>query len=120
MAKMKVGQLVKDVRTVVIDVEGEPLGVTYRPSEITPATEAAMMDQVDGSRAGGGLCKLLTKVLIGWELVGDDEKPYPTTEAALRKLPIAFLGVVVKGITDDLRPNGTSAAALNDGSVAAG
>lgn len=119
MAKMKVGQLVKDARTVAVDVEGEPLNVTYRPSEITPATEAAMMDQVDGSRAGGGLCKLLAKVLVGWELVGEDEKPYPTTEAALRKLPIAFLGLVVKGITDDMRPNGQSAAASNAGLVAA-
>lgn len=119
MAKMRVGQLVKDARTVQVDVEGEPLSVTYRPSEITPATEAAMMDQVDGSRAGGGLCKLLTKVLIGWELVGDDDKPYPTTEAALRKLPIAFLGMVVKGITDDMRPNPPSAATSNGGSIAA-
>jgi len=120
MAKMKVGQLVKDARTVQVDVEGEPLNVTYRPSEITPATESAMMDQVDGSRAGGGLCKLLAKVLVSWELVGDDDKPYPTTEAALRKLPIAFLGIVVKGITDDLRPNGPSAAASNDGLAAVG
>jgi hypothetical protein len=120
MAKMKVGQLVKDARTVEIPIDGEPLTVSFRPSEFTPATEAAMMDQVDGSRAGGGLCKLLAKVLVSWELVGDDEKPYPTTEAALRKLPIAFLGLVVQGITGDMRPNATSAAPLNGGLVAAG
>jgi hypothetical protein len=38
----------------------------------------------------------------------------------LRKLPIAFLGLVVQGITGDMRPNATSAAPLNGGLVAAG
>lgn len=117
---MRVGQLVKDVRTVEIPIDGEPLSVTYRPSAITPATESAMMDEVDGSRAGSGLCKLLSKVLVGWDLVGDDDKPYPTTEAALRKLPIAFLGLVVQGITGDMRPNAPSAAPLNVGLEAVG
>lgn len=116
----KLATIMADRRTVPVDLgDGETLTVTYRPSGVTPETEEQFLGSVDQQRVGGGLAKFLAPILVGWDLTGEDEKPYPTTEKALRKLPLTFLNKVVTAITADMRPNPQNAATSTGGSIAA-
>jgi hypothetical protein len=109
----KLAQLLKDRRTLKISLgEGETLVVTYRPGAITPATHDVTMDLVEQQRQPAALAKSLALVIIDWDLIGDDDQPYPVTEEALRALPMSFLSDVFQAIQEDLSPN----AAKSEGS----
>lgn len=117
----KLASILKNDRDLTINLgDGEPLQVTYQPGAVTPETEDAFMSKADSQRGGLALAQFLCSVLTAWDLVGDDGKVYPITEKGLRKLPIAFLGMVVTAITNDMRPNPQNAATSHGGSLAAG
>jgi hypothetical protein len=117
----KLASILADKRTVPVDLgDGEMLTVTYRPSAVTPESEDQFLNTLAEQRGGGALAKFLALTILTWDLIGDDEKPSPTTEKALRKLPIFFLSSVVKAITGDMRPDPQNAATSNGGSLAAG
>jgi hypothetical protein len=75
-------------------IEGEEVEITFRPHLVTPELRAKWTrqiqdDQKDESNDGAASdydCKLLSNVLIDWNLTADGE-PFPLTYDNLLKLP---------------------------------
>lgn len=88
--------------------------MTYRPGGITPETEERLEALGKEQRVGASLITLLKDTLVAWDITDDKGKPLPVTEASLRQLPLRFLGDVVRAITEDMRPNGSSAGTSAD------
>lgn len=86
--------------TAVIDIDGEPLRVTFRPYTIEE--KRAMGEAMKESTTGGDdeVTTFLADILIGWDLpVSDtDPTPFPTDAASLATLPAEFVGAVLRGI----------------------
>jgi len=91
--------------TVTIKVPDLDMTITYRPGNVTPEAHDATMELLDGKRQPAAAAKSLAASLVSWDLVGDDDKPYPITEKALRKLPVHILFRVFGAIQEDLNPN---------------
>lgn len=80
--------------TYEFEFEGEQISVTFRPHLITPELRAKWTRQVqdqaaDESNEGAAQdydCKLLSEVLIDWNLTADGEA-FPLTYDNLLKLP---------------------------------
>lgn len=111
---VRVANLSANTKSVTIDIDGETLNITYRPSGMTPETEDRLHAMAAERRGGASLITLLVDVLASWDLLGNDERPYPITTESLAKLPTLFLSKVAEGIMQDIAPNppsgGTSAA----------
>lgn len=101
----KISHLRKGQRTLTIDLDGEPLSITYLTGAVTPATHDAALDLVEKQRVGAALAKSLSLSLFSWDLTDDDGNGYPVTEEALRELPVSFLDKIFAAIQDDLVPN---------------
>lgn len=114
---LRLSQLRADMRSVTLDIEGESLTITYRPSAITPEAEDQLRDLSGQARPGAALAELLANLIAGWDLFGDDEQPLPITPETLRRLPTAFLASAMQAIAEDIRPNGRSAATSGAGSL---
>lgn len=99
---IRLSDLQKDERTCTVEYGGETCEVTYRPSGYTPLVESQLQDEAEAGKPGLALAGLLSKILIGWEVM-DGEKKVPTTYNSLVNLPEAFLVAVVNKITDDVQ-----------------
>lgn len=105
---VRLSDLMRDSRTITVPVGDDVLTVTYRPSGITPETEERLAKLGQDQRLGASMIALLSETLAGWDLVDDKGKTLPITEAQLRKLPMRFLGDLVRAMTEDMRPNSSS------------
>ncbi len=112
---VSITHLVRDRRTVTVPVGDESLTVTYRPSGFTPETEARLRQYADDQRGGAALVALLADCLVDWDLLAEDGEPVPISIKTLNSLPTLFLSQVVQAISEDMRPNLTSAGASGAG-----
>jgi len=117
---VRVGNLVRDRRTVTMPIGDESLTITYQPSGITPDTEDKLREYAADQRGGAMLVALLVDCLVEWDLLDDRGKPLPITADSLRKLPTIFLAQVAQAITEDMRPNLPSAGTSGAGSLQMG
>ena len=112
---MKLAQLLAKERTLDIDIDGDTLNVTYRPSDLTPELEDRMQASFETNRPGGALAKYLSGLLIGWDLEGEDGV-IPLTPEGLAILPIEFLNTVAQAVIEDSNPKKTNAETSLGGS----
>lgn len=82
--------------------DGEELAVTYKPGILTAALENEL--SAYGQRSEGW-ADLVSRLVVSWELTGEDGNPYPLQKEALMALPGWMLQAVVFGIREDLSPN---------------
>ena len=111
---MKIGNLVRDRKTVTVAVGNGTVQVTFRPGGITPETEDRLREMIAEQRVGASFVALLSGIIVEWDLQDDDGKPYPTDAESLRRLPTMFLYSVAQAVSAEMVPNapsgGTSAA----------
>lgn len=102
---MKLSQLTAATREIVVNYFGHEVQVTYRPGVLTPEED----DRLQVARAENGLTDalidLLTRLIVAWDVVGDDDKPLAITPATLRTLPNALLLNIVAAAQEDMVPN---------------
>lgn len=99
---LNLANLKHNTRSVSIDYFGEPVNLTYRPSEMTPATEAELQGAADEERTEV-MVRTVARLVTAWDVMDGDE-PLPITADVLRGLPSAFLLHVLDGIQADMRP----------------
>ncbi len=114
---VRIGNLVRDRRTVTIPIDDETITITYRPGGFTPDTEDRLREYADDQRGGAALVAMLADVLVEWDVLDDDGKPLRPTAENLRRLPTMFLGQVAQVIAEDMRPNPQSAGVSGAGSL---
>ncbi|MGH2520157.1 MAG: hypothetical protein ACRDF8_10165 [Chloroflexota bacterium] len=108
---LKISDLAKSRRELALDYEVEPshietLNLTYTTSWLTAAKEAEMREMATaGGRNAESLARVLSDMLVDWDVIGEKGKPYPTNFEHLAVLSIEFLAFVLAGINQDLRPN---------------
>jgi len=93
----------KAERALVVSFGEETLSIRYSPMAVTTAVmlEDAKMRQE--GRSLEGTIGFLAAILTGWNLVGDDEKPIPTTSESLTVMPLQILEQIAKAVMEDLK-----------------
>jgi hypothetical protein len=87
-------------RTITLDVDGEPLTVTYRPYVTKEHKDLMARAEADGSGGDVTMVAILAEVLVSWDMetAPGDPTPYPTDAAHLEELPAEFVKAVWQGI----------------------
>lgn len=102
----RLAQILAETHTLIID-KYDGLSVTYRPNALTPETHDAAIALLEKQRGGAAVAQSLALVLVSWDLIDENDQPYPTDEQSLRTLPNRFLEDVFTAIVNDQRPNPT-------------
>jgi hypothetical protein len=90
--------------TVTVEYLGESAEVTYRPALLTPRDEAKL-SEMEGKAAIDEMVGQLERVLVEWDVLGDDGTPMEITAENLTDLPSNFLLVVMQAVREDSAPN---------------
>lgn len=86
----------------------EALAVTYRP--YSEADEEAILGVHGGIWTNGAVRAFLSDVVIAWDLLGDDGKPVPTDEAALKGISMDILAPIWLDVRNSINPPTTTSA----------
>lgn len=92
---------------VKVAVGDDELTVRYAPNRYTPRFEEQL--QAAGEKSLS-LARMVAALVIEWDLLGDEDEPYPLTQEALAELGVKFLSDVVGAIVRDVSPNPKSSA----------
>lgn len=107
---MKLATIENDAVDVAVSYKGETLHVTYNAAAYTSKLEESLRRPEEETSQSRILARLLSRLLVKWDLVDAKDKPVKTDEETLAGLPIKFLSAVAKGITEDTSPNSTTTA----------
>ncbi len=88
-------------RTCTFEYGGEPVEVTYTQQESSVAF-VRQLRALEGGHDEDAVVVALSRVLIAWDVLDDNDKPLPTTEAVLETLPFPFLMETLVAIRDDV------------------
>lgn len=100
---LNLANLANNTRTVEVDYFGEKFSVTYKPSMITPGTEAELQGASDEERTTV-LIEQLCARMTAWDLM-DGNEPTPITPERLRSIPSPVLLHIMDAMQEDMRPN---------------
>lgn len=104
---MQVKKLKGDLRSTTIHYLDDSATITYRPGELTPVVENEMREAGEDGDATF-LAELLSRIVVQWDLEGEDGESYPITPDDLSVLPSAFLLAVLTGVREDMTPKPTN------------
>ena len=82
----------------------------------TPAQAAAERDRwwQDALAESLGYLDVLAKLLVSWDVLGDDGQPLPVSTQMLEQFPLSFINAIVGAILTDGLPNPQSGEDLPD------
>jgi hypothetical protein len=101
---IRLSDLTKETRKAHVNVgASEPLEIEYRVRAYTAELEDSIIGAQE--RPAMALAQILKKLIVAWNLVDDDGKPYPIDDAHLSKLPVQVAIAIFQAIADDMRPN---------------
>lgn len=92
MGGVKLSALKGGTDTLVVPVGDDNVTIIYKPYAVTTEFSARMEDLARSDEAGiEEYLELLLEVLVSWDLLDDDEQPFPITASTLRETPARFL-----------------------------
>ncbi len=101
---VKVSQLLSKRIKAEVEYEGEKVHFTYRPFSDELEEEALAL--TNGEYSNKTASALVSKLVLDWDVEGDDGEPLPLTVEALRPLPTAFKMAIVLRVMEEMRPSG--------------
>lgn len=99
---MKLANVLKNERTLVIKIGEENLNLSYYPSKVTPEAEDEFKSMLDNGRSGNALTSFLSSVIKSWDLVDEEGNNIDVTFDRMKKLPLDFIGECTSAIFEDL------------------
>lgn len=98
---ISVSHLKNDKRNLDLEYSGETVHIVYKPSELTPTVMAEMRE---ANEEGNDFftTDILCKLLVEWDVMGEDGQPLPIVFDELRYLQSAFLSAVLTACTEDM------------------
>lgn len=94
--------LIQDVRKLEIDINGETLNVTYRPSSYTLATEREFKNALHSDMPANALAVVLVDMIEEWDLLDDSGNVIPPETKNLQTIPSWFIVRVSNALMDDM------------------
>jgi hypothetical protein len=102
---LKLSDLAVKVRNLAVDVgDGAVVNVVYKPHEMTLQDELLISNTEDAEDRVTLIIGLLARVVVNWDILGDDEKPLPVTVKTLGLLPSSVLLCIQAAIREDSGP----------------
>jgi hypothetical protein len=113
---VRVADLAKERREVLVNTPLGQVRVSYRPNVRTPADEARMA-QATGEDAYREMLESMQKLVVDWELVGPvydaedgsiiiaEDEPVPTKPEVLQHISSTLLSMIFQEMLEDMRPN---------------
>lgn len=117
---VKLSDLLKNERTIKVDIQGTDLTVTYRPSSITPETQDVFYAMMEKQRSGLALAEILTQRVVAWDLTDDEGEEIEISFDELKTIPVDVLAFVSNAILADMEADADDQKNLGDGSRRAG
>ncbi len=111
---MKLAELAKKTKELTVDIDGQPLSVTYYTNAYTPEMEALLLEAE--KQPAASLARVVLNLVVSWDLEESDGSMYPLSWEKVSKLPVQFLVWVFQGIAADIRPNEMTAGTSKGGS----
>lgn len=97
-----INTITSEIREFEPEILGETGKISYRQSAYTPAVESAMVEAANAQMPAEAAAKILSAVLVDWDLLDEKgEKIAPTYENMLA-LPASFLSAVVSAVMEDI------------------
>lgn len=106
---MKLNELKNKSKTLSLDTQYGRVNIVYCPAKFTAEVEGMVADGQE--KPVTAIVQLLGRLVMQWDIEGDDGKPLAVSEETLLQMPVDLLVVMVKGITEDMRPNVVNAPA---------
>jgi hypothetical protein len=101
---IKLSDLTKETSKLSIDLgASEPLEIEYHTRAYTPELEESIVGAQE--RPAAALAQILQRLVVAWNLVDDNNQPYPLDEEHLGKLPVQVMISIFQNIAEDMRPN---------------
>jgi hypothetical protein len=102
---VKLSNIVRNERPLAVEVETadgfDKINLKYKPSVITPATDAANREEAEGKPFITIVISQLLIIMSGWDLE-DEGGIIPLTEEGLRNVPNLLLGTIWEAIIADI------------------
>jgi len=101
---IRLSDLTKETRKISVNIgASEPLEIEYRARAYT----AELEDNLTGAQEhpAATLAQILQRLVVSWNLVDDNDRPYPLDETHLGKLPVQVMIAIFQAIAEDMRPN---------------
>lgn len=97
---IRLADLARQVRTITVRFDGidDALTVRINPHRMTPQKEIAFLAAARADEATRATVELLADVLVGWDLLDDDGRPFPTDAATLGGLPSSLLMATMRAL----------------------
>lgn len=96
----KAGQIKARTRTAEFAIEGDDWKIEYRPFSQNLLKEVT---QGDDNEQLDGLVGLLERVILGWNLTDDDDKPLPFDADWLRGVGLDYVRMILEGLMEDMQ-----------------
>jgi hypothetical protein len=103
---LRLSELHNDRRSINVRFDAGDLKVTYQPSAWNDKTEieAAKVSDDDGGNIRAEATRL-ARIVIDWDLEGDDGQKTPVSVETLASLGLPFMNKISTAIMDDAFPN---------------
>lgn len=102
--------LILDQRTIAVPIGKDPenkgdieIVVTYRPSGLTPIIEAEANRMYAQGLQGCGTARLLSGMVVKWDITNDDGDPIPVTYEGMTLVPVFALAKILDELLADVR-----------------
>ncbi len=120
---IRLSEIISQQKWIEVDVAGEMVKIAYTPNKITlrRATELGkLIDEIDDNPdldIGAETARMFCDLVGTWDILGEDERPYPIDIKSLQEFPANIMNIILKAVNDDVEehedskksPNGTSA-----------
>jgi len=116
---IRLSALTADRRTIVVQFGEDSLSLTYRPSAFNAVQEERELEQRAKGQHLKSQASSLAEIITAWDLVDDDGKPLPVSEAVIATLGLDVVSRLTRAVLDDLLPNRPTPIASPNGSAAA-
>ena len=98
---LKLSQLLENQKKLKVEINGEVLEVSYRPSALTPAMETKIQDLFKENYPLNGMAHALAGILIDWDVTNEEgEKVKPALDFLLNVAGSVLLSIL-QAVYDD-------------------
>ena len=105
---IKLSDIISEKRWVTVDVSGFDVRVAYTPNTITLRRSeelSHLLDSIDSNpdiRIGEETARMFCDLVSEWDILGDDDRPFPITVEALQDFPANILQRILEGVQADV------------------